>query len=256
MSPDPLKDKAMLKPPGPIAPRSYVEAYQRQQAELEQRRAVEVRPDYFASHPGLAESLIPVWGSGREAIADFKEGDVPGGIINGVAAASDLFLAGSAAKGAGKLVLGAAAHYAKKRPIGKLSAEALAGGLRQLQKDAAILAKPTRAGGPPWDYKRVQPRMKRYGMVKDGQQLHHYAAPQSGWGEAVPNVIKNNPLSLHPMPKQAHQLTHNNLPSEGLKRYGPLQRYIEATPAWTKAATVGAGTHGVGAVKRTLDDRQ
>ena len=39
------------------------------------------------AHPGLAESLIPVWVSGREAVADFHEG---GAGINGALAASDL----------------------------------------------------------------------------------------------------------------------------------------------------------------------
>jgi hypothetical protein len=35
------------------------------------------RPTKPASvgHPGFAESLIPVWGSGREAVADYQEGD-------------------------------------------------------------------------------------------------------------------------------------------------------------------------------------
>ena len=45
-------------------------------------------------HPGFAESLIPVWGSGREAVADFQEGDYAGAALNGALAASDLFLAG------------------------------------------------------------------------------------------------------------------------------------------------------------------
>ena len=58
------------------------------------------------------------------------------------------------------------------------------------------------------------------------------------------------------MPKQAHQLTHGNLPSEGLTRYGPLRRYIEGTPVWTKVAPVAAGTHAAGAVKRPMDDRR
>jgi hypothetical protein len=62
------------------------------------------RPTKPASvgHPGFAESLIPVWGSGREAVADYQEGDYVGAALNGVLAASDMSLAGDAAKAIGK----------------------------------------------------------------------------------------------------------------------------------------------------------
>lgn len=53
-------------------------------------------------HPGELESLIPVWGSGREALADFEGGDYVGAGLNGALAASDLFLAGSLLRGAAK----------------------------------------------------------------------------------------------------------------------------------------------------------
>lgn len=87
--------------PGPLDPRSFelVDAFRRHQADLERRRVAGIEPDHFVGRPGFAESLIPVWGSGREAIADFQEGDYVGAGINGAAAASDLFLAGAAGKG-------------------------------------------------------------------------------------------------------------------------------------------------------------
>jgi len=56
------------------------------------------RSQSSVGHPGFAESLIPVWGSGREAVADFQEGDYVGAALNGGLAASDLFLAGAAGK--------------------------------------------------------------------------------------------------------------------------------------------------------------
>lgn len=64
--------------------------------------AVARPPVNSVGHPGFAESLIPVWGSGREAVADFQEGDYAGAVLNGALAASDLFLAGSIAKGVAK----------------------------------------------------------------------------------------------------------------------------------------------------------
>jgi hypothetical protein len=74
------------------------ERLKRQRAEA----ATTKPPANSVGHPGFAESLIPVWGSGREAVADFQEGDYAGAALNGALAASDLFLAGSIAKGVGK----------------------------------------------------------------------------------------------------------------------------------------------------------
>jgi hypothetical protein len=45
-------------------------------------------PSASVGHPELLESLIPVWGSGREAVADFQEGDHAGAALNGALAAS------------------------------------------------------------------------------------------------------------------------------------------------------------------------
>jgi len=57
-------------------------------------------------HPGFAEGLVPVWGSGREALADLQEGDYWGAAGNGALAVSDVIPAkavGTAlAKTAGK----------------------------------------------------------------------------------------------------------------------------------------------------------
>jgi hypothetical protein len=78
--------------------------------------AVAQPPVSSAGHPGFAESLIPVWGSGREAVADFQEGDYAGAALNGALAASDLFLAGSIAKGVAKGGVYVARNAAKKAP--------------------------------------------------------------------------------------------------------------------------------------------
>ena len=59
--------------------------------------------------PGFVESLIPIWGSGRAAINDFQQGSYGWGALQAAAAASDVFLAGAAAKSLAKggLKLGA-----------------------------------------------------------------------------------------------------------------------------------------------------
>lgn len=57
----------------------------------------------LVGHPGFAESLIPVWGSGREAIADFQEGHPVEGLVNTLLALSDLAPIGFAAKDIAKM---------------------------------------------------------------------------------------------------------------------------------------------------------
>lgn len=245
----------MARPPGPLDPRSFefVDAFRRHQAELERRRALGIKPDNFVGHPDFAESLLPVWGSGREAIADFQEGDYLGAGINGAAAASDLFLLGAAGKTAGKVVL-KGAELAGKTVAEHGGMEAVKAGLKQVGKDVSRVAKPAKVS-PPFEYKRMRRLMDKYDFIPDGYQVHHWAVPQKGWGKNIPNIIKNNPLNYNPMPKQTHQLTHFNLPSQKLDRYGPLRCYMVATPTWAKVGTAGAGAHVAGAIKRPLDER-
>ncbi|AGY59789.1 hypothetical protein [Gloeobacter kilaueensis] len=62
--------------------------------------------------PGLLESLIPVWGSGRQAIDDFQNGRVGWGLFNTALAISDVFLIKSLATAAIKGVVAVAAREA------------------------------------------------------------------------------------------------------------------------------------------------
>ena len=49
--------------------------------------------------PGTWESLIPVWGSGKQAVHEFQQGNYAWGTVNGLLAVSDLFLVGAIGKG-------------------------------------------------------------------------------------------------------------------------------------------------------------
>lgn len=123
--------------------------------------------------PGLAESFVPVWGSGREAINDFQTGHYVWGTVNGVMAASDVALVGygvkALCKGAWKM--GSHTWSATRKWYGK-----------------------TR-GLPP------------------NTQVHHWVIPQGGWGKAVPGVVKNQPWNLNPMRDWAtHANIHGNGP--------------------------------------------
>ncbi len=53
--------------------------------------------------PGFAESLIPVWGAGRQAVHDFQNGNWGWGLVNTAMAVSDVFLVKAAATATGKV---------------------------------------------------------------------------------------------------------------------------------------------------------
>ena len=53
--------------------------------------------------PGFGESLIPVWGSGRQSIHDFQCGHYVWGTVNAALAISDVFLVKSLFTAAGKV---------------------------------------------------------------------------------------------------------------------------------------------------------
>lgn len=67
--------------------------------------AAEEPTDEGVGEPGLVESLVPVWGSGRESINHFQHGNYVRGTFWGVMAVSDVFLVKALVVGAGKLVI-------------------------------------------------------------------------------------------------------------------------------------------------------
>jgi len=83
----------------------------RQDAALAKRDA---KSDYWSTHPGTAESLIPVWGSARDAIADYNQGDMVGAVANGALALTDLIGEGYVLKSIGKGGLKVAGSHAWK----------------------------------------------------------------------------------------------------------------------------------------------
>jgi hypothetical protein len=99
----------------------------------------------FASKPGFGESLIPIWGSAREAAHAFKQGHWGWGIIHSGLAISDVFLVKSAITAAGKVILKAGATAVVKeggviaaKEVTEIAAkESLESGAKQTGKIAA-----------------------------------------------------------------------------------------------------------------------
>lgn len=68
--------------------------------------------DDSVGEPGMLESLIPIWGSGRESINHFQHGNYIRGILWGAMAISDIFLVKSIVMGGVKLLARGAAKVA------------------------------------------------------------------------------------------------------------------------------------------------
>jgi hypothetical protein len=175
-------------------------------------------PSSKIGHPGFAESLIPVWGSGREAIADFQDGDYAGAGLNGALAASDLFLAEAVGKAIAK-----GGIYAIRGPI----------------INAATKNK----------WKSVRRQMGDLKMLEPHQHGHHWLIPQKGWGKDIPDWIKHHPLNIKGMPAnpEIHGRVHGSY--KGKPQYGAVGQYWHGTPHWSKVATGSAVGHPAAATQ-------
>jgi hypothetical protein len=194
----------------------------RQAAEIARKRAIAQRPSEQkrgpswapdVAHPGALESVIPVWGSGREALADLHDGDYLGAAGNGVMAVSDLALVKGAFVAVGKGAMKVGGSYAWR--------------------------------SKPWDeVQGVRKWMGEKGYLKPGEHGHHGIIPQGGWGKAVPDYIKNQPWNIKALDPVTHRRIHGRATVDGVKapRFNPAERVWRGTPTWTKpAAASGAG---------------
>lgn len=184
--------------PDPDGP-AYDAMVRRQRAlNAKQQASTESDAGYWGTHPGFVESLVPVWGSAREAVADANDGDVVGAVGNGLLAVSDLVPGGALVKTAGKGAI----------------------------KGAAKLG-----GSSTW--KATRSWMGRRGLIDKGMEGHHALIPNGGWGKNVPERIKNQPWNITALPKETHRRIHSKF--GGQPRYPVLERTWIGTPTWGKA---------------------
>ena len=223
----------------------------------QQRRQHEAKTS--VGHPGFAESLIPVWGSGREAVADFQEGDYLGASLNTALAASDLFLAGSIWKGLAK-----GGFYGLEKAARSGAANVVKKEVKKVAEEVAekasgkVAKKKPPAGRFDWS-KKVRPWMVDHGYLKKGQQGHHWLIPQNQWGKHVPEWLKNQPWNIKAMPEgplgaEIHgRLSHQYL---GKPKFNVLERYIHGTPTWAKVGQASVVGHPVGAATAKSEEDQ
>lgn len=182
-------------------------------------------------HATDLESLIPLWGAGRNTLADLEEGNYGSAALNGALFLSDLFLVGAPAK----FIAKAALTGARK------------GGLEGARKAGryAIMG-PLRAEKPThtrWKYVRSQ--LGEHGMLEKYQHGHHWIVHRNeGIGRHIPEAIKNHPLNIIGMPKDpsVHGRLHGRY--KGLPKYNALQKYWYGTPLWFKNLKLDLALHG------------
>ena len=193
----------------------------RQEAAEAKAAAAKKGKGYWETHPGLGESMVPVWGSAREAIADYHEGDIIGAVGNGALALTDL-------TGQGYVV-------------------------KSLYKGGAKLA-----GSHTWDATRKW--MSRKGNKPEGLHGHHWLIPQNGWGKAVPEALKNQPWNIKVLPGDTHKRMHTRDLKNGKPKFSATERYVHGTPTWWKVqngvwAAGAANGAQEGLNPRARDDR-
>jgi hypothetical protein len=173
-------------------------------------------------HPGALESMIPIWGSGKEALADLEDKNYVGAAVNAGLAVSDVMLA--------KAVVGGLAK----------------GGLKLAGPYVWRMHPKQGQGARQW--------LGDKGFVKPGQPAHHWWIEQKS---KVPDWIKNQPPFIKPTRDAVeHGRIHGPYTVDGVKlpRFNDAQRLWYGTPQWAKAAYVSSAGHSGAAAGRAGAD--
>lgn len=164
--------------------------------------------------PSTWESLIPVWGSGKQAVHEFQQGNYVWGTVNGLLAVSDLFLVGAISKGLVK------------------------GGLRLGFNPGLLSWRATRK----WYGKYYS----RFSPLPKYTQVHHVFLKQGTkyrWlPDAIENAVKNHPLNLKPIlatTKQSSQKLHTYIHHGS----NPAKRWWLGHPGWAKNSAMNMPGH-------------
>ena len=198
--------------------RAYNERQEAEAAKREAERKREPRsPERRIDHPGTLESMIPVWGSGKEALADLEDGNYVGFGVNAALAASDVVLA-------------------KALVSGVIKGGVKTAGLKMAGPHAWRTGPPrTDAGMRKWlgDKK----------FAKPGQPMHHWWLEQKS---KAPDWLKNQPPFLKPMKDAVqHGRIHGRYTVDGVKlpQFNRYERLWHGTPDWLKAGYVSSAGH-------------
>lgn len=161
-------------------------------------------PRPFA-RPNVAESFIPVVGSGWETLADLHDGDYAGAAFNGAMTLAEVIPAGVVAtRGARAAKMGVTA-------------------LKKGSKTSNASAKMLRARG----------------FAGKGEEIHH-SIRLDGTPRNVPDW-RNNPMFLKVLPKATHRRIHTRW--QGAPRFDPVRQVWYGTTDWMKAVPTVVGAY-------------
>lgn len=167
--------------------------------------------------PNFAQSMVPMVGSGWEAVADLQDRNYGGAAFNGIMAVAEMLPVGVAVKG-----------------------------LRAAGKGIGILKKGSVTAGA------AAKKIRRVGLAGPGQEIHH-TIPLRGTGRSVQDP-RNHYALLKVMPKADHRRLTGKWAGE--PRFDPLQRAWHGTTDWMKAVPVGVAGYAADSwenVKRPFD---
>lgn len=163
----------------------------------------------WRAHPGPVESLAPIWGSGREALADFYDGDYVGAVGNGLLAITDIVPGVAGVKLGAKVVRQGGQALIAGKSLKRANTEAWRGVVKSPKQSTT------------WD--AVRKDMTKSGVKESGEHGHHSLIPQGGWGARVPNVIKNQPiLNIKVLSPENHARIHGAY--KGKAQFDPVRR--------------------------------
>lgn len=186
------------------------------------RRGAARAQDRRFDHPGALESMAPIWGSGKEALADLEDRNYVGASINAGLALSDAVFAKALLSGLAK------------------------GGLKTAGPHAWSVHPSAGKGARRW--------LGDKGFVRHGQPAHHWWIEQKS---KVPDWIKNQPPFIKPTRDAVeHGRIHGRYTVNGVKlpRFNRAQRIWYGTPQWVKAAYVSSAGHAGAAAGRAGAD--
>ncbi|MBX3482455.1 hypothetical protein [Phenylobacterium sp.] len=140
-------------------------------------------------------------------------GDKVGAMVDGMLEGPDSFLVAGAAKGA-------------------------------LKKGGAKYLGPYDWHTPPWKQPGTRRWLEENGFVNPGEQGHHWAIPQNGWGKNFPDFIKNQPWNIKGLDPIIHRRVHSRAKVDGewLPKFNALEQLWYGTPAYFKAMIMKGAT--------------
>lgn len=158
--------------------------------------------DEELEEPGFWEGLIPIWGSGKSAYVNFKNGNYGWGIFYVVVAVSDIFLVKSIGQG--------------------------------------ILKGAWKMGSHKWPATRQW--LLKQGYAEKGQPVHHWAIHQEIGKKYNIEWLVNQPWNLKTFPDNATHIRFGHMKYyEGERPGNILQHVLYGTPIWPKATTGSYG---------------